>query len=98
MPSREYDNNMRGVLFKAREKRSEKSPDYKGSAEINGIEYWVSGWKEESRSGEPYLSLSFQEKEQERDTRPARSRSRDDDDDRPSRRSSRPMEDDDIPF
>ena len=33
-----YDNNMRGVLFKNSEKKSEKSPDYLGKIEIDNVE------------------------------------------------------------
>jgi hypothetical protein len=36
---------------------------YSGSATVNGREYWLSGWKKKSKSGTPFLSLSFKAKD-----------------------------------
>lgn len=58
-----YDNNNSGVLFKNDRKESERHPDFKGNAEVNGVEYWVSGWKKQGKSGNTFISLSFQPKE-----------------------------------
>ena len=58
-----YDNNLTGALFKNDKKETEKHPDYKGSCEINGTEYWVSSWLNESKNGRKYLSLKFNAKE-----------------------------------
>ena len=59
----EYDNNLRGVLFPEKEKRSDNSPDYSGSCEIDGKQYWLDGWKRLSRSGDPFLSIRFKLKQ-----------------------------------
>jgi uncharacterized protein (DUF736 family) len=59
----QYDNNLTGALFKNDRKESETHPDYKGSCEINGTEYWISSWLNESAKGKKYLSLKFQPKE-----------------------------------
>lgn len=40
-----FDNTNRGVLFVEESKKSEKHPDFKGSLNIDGKEYWISGWK-----------------------------------------------------
>jgi hypothetical protein len=59
-----YNNNMRGTI--GRNKRREKSnhPDYNGSCEIDGVEYWISGWMQENRTThEKFLSLAFKEKD-----------------------------------
>jgi hypothetical protein len=58
-----YDNELKGVLFKNGEKSKDEDRDYSGSATINGCEYWLSGWKRTSKSGTPFLSLSFKPKE-----------------------------------
>ncbi|QRE00553.1 hypothetical protein [Burkholderia phage BCSR129] len=78
MSGQQYDNELRGVLFKTREKRNERSPDYNGNCQIDGVEYWVSGWVKEGRSGK-FLSLSFNKKDQ--NAQPRRAASSDGDDD-----------------
>lgn len=63
MMANKFDDNMRGVLFRAKEKRAESSPDYTGNVTINGVEYALSGWKKVSRNNEPYLSIAAKVKE-----------------------------------
>lgn len=58
-----YDNNNSGALFINDRKEKSTHPDFKGSAEINGVEYWVSAWKKQGKSGNNFISLSFQPKE-----------------------------------
>lgn len=48
-----------GSLF-SNEKKGDTSPDYKGSALVGGVEYWVSLWK--GHIGKPH-SLKFTAKE-----------------------------------
>lgn len=60
-----YDNTNSGALFKNDRKESEKHPDYKGSINVDGVEYWVSSWINESKSGKKYLSLKLNKKEEE---------------------------------
>lgn len=66
--SQQYDNNMRGVLFKNDRKENDRHPDYKGSCEIDGVKHWISAWIKESQKGK-FMSLSFQVSE---DAAPAR--------------------------
>lgn len=61
--TKEYDNNLRGVLFKNDRKESDSHPDYKGSAEVDGVEYWLSAWIKTGANGK-FMSLSFRAKEQ----------------------------------
>lgn len=63
----DYDNNLRGVLFQ-NDKVKDTQPDYKGSCEIDGKQYWLSGWKKLSKDNKPFLSLAIQEKEVVTDT------------------------------
>lgn len=56
----QYDNNLRGALFTNDKGGVERRPDYRGTCEIEGIEYKIAGWKRKTRSnGRPFLSLSF---------------------------------------
>lgn len=58
-----------GALFKNKDRKTEKHPLYTGTALIDGVEYWVSSWVNEIRSGdragEKYMSLNFKPKEQQ---------------------------------
>ncbi len=62
----QYDNELSGALFKNDKNGNEKRPDYRGQCEIAGIEYWVSGWIKEPKSGgAKFMSLRFEAKEKE---------------------------------
>ena len=52
-----------GSIFTNDKREKETHPHYKGSAKINGVDYWVSSWVND-KNGKKYMSLSFQEKEQ----------------------------------
>ena len=59
----EYDNELRGALFRNRRMREgKKDPQMQGQATIAGVEYWVSAWTNE-KNGERYQSLQFKPKE-----------------------------------
>lgn len=62
----EFDNTNRGSLFKNDKKTEEKHPDMSGSINIEGVEYWISGWKKQSKAGTGFISLSVRTKEQTR--------------------------------
>jgi len=53
-----------GALFKNDKKQSDSHPDYKGSAMIDGSDYWVSGWINVSSAGTAYMKFSYTAKEQ----------------------------------
>jgi hypothetical protein len=62
----EFDSTNRGSLFKNDKKTEEKHPDMSGSINIDGTEYWISGWKKQSKAGTGFISLSVRPKEQVR--------------------------------
>jgi hypothetical protein len=72
----EYDNRNRGALFRNDDKdpNDNQDRDYSGSLDIEGTEYWLSGWvKTSKKSGKKYLSLSVKPKQ---DKPPATNKSR----------------------
>lgn len=59
----QYDNTNRGALFiNDRKRAGSNQPDYKGSINIEGVEYWVSGWVKSTTRGE-IVSMSVEKKE-----------------------------------
>jgi hypothetical protein len=62
----EYDNTNRGAIWKNENRQNEKHPQYKGSINVGGVEYWLSAWvgnKDNPKA--PALSLSVQAKEEQ---------------------------------
>jgi hypothetical protein len=61
--AKEFDNRNRGALFKNEEKDGENDREYSGTLDVEGTEYWISGWVRTSRkTGKKYLSLSVKPK------------------------------------
>lgn len=61
----EYDNEKTGVLFPNDKRGNEKAPDVTGTAEIEGVEYRVAGWKRISNNtGKKFFSLKFETQEE----------------------------------
>jgi hypothetical protein len=61
----EYDNRNRGALFRNDDKdpNDDKERDYSGTLDVEGTEYWLSGWVRTSKkTGKKYLSLSIKPK------------------------------------
>jgi hypothetical protein len=61
MSYEQKDNS--GALFKNEEREGDSQPHAKGSAIVNGVEYWVSAWTKESKAGARYQSLAFTRKD-----------------------------------
>lgn len=68
----EYDNTDKGVLFKNQRKTTDNHPDYTGSLNVGGQEFWLSAWIKTGQKGK-FMSLSIQPKEQQRAPAPQRS-------------------------
>jgi hypothetical protein len=59
-----------GTIFTNDEKNPDNPahetwPDSKGSALIDGVEYWVNCWRKFPKDKKPYLSMSFTPKERQ---------------------------------
>lgn len=87
----QYDNTNKASLWKNDRKTEDKHPDYKGSVNVEGVEYWMSGWvntagPNSKRAGEKYISLRLELKEGQQ-TKPA-----------PQPQQAAADLDDDLPF
>lgn len=55
----QYDNTNRGAIWKNDRKDSDRHPDFKGSLNVDGIEYWVSAWRRKEGASPQSPALSF---------------------------------------
>ena len=83
-----YDNINKGSLFKNDRKETANRPDYKGSINVEGTEYWISGWIKTAgphakNPGSKFLSVSLMAKNGGSAPRRPQSSSLDCDDDIP---------------
>lgn len=64
---KEYDNTNKGSIWKNEKKTTDNHPDFTGSLNVNGVDFWVSAWKrKEGQSPKaPALSFSIKPKEEE---------------------------------
>jgi len=84
----EYDNTNRGILSRNDRKEKDSHPDMKGTINVDGVDYWLSGWTKTKKDGSgKFLSLSVEPKQQMTAAKPA-----------PKRQSKVEDMDDDIPF
>jgi len=57
-----YDNTNRWTLNKNERKEKETHPDYKGSINVGGVDYWLDGWIKEGANGK-FISGSIKRKD-----------------------------------
>lgn len=64
--------DLTGSLFKNDRKEKDTHADYRGSALIDGDEFWLDAWINKDRNGNSYMSLKFKLKDTARagDSRP----------------------------
>lgn len=61
----QYDNNNSGALFENDRANGDKDPHMKGSAEVDGIEYWVAGWwTRPKQGGDEFLKIRLTPKDE----------------------------------
>lgn len=61
--TKQYDDTNRGALFKNDRKELDNHPDYKGSINCDGVDYWLSAWIKEGQKGK-FMSLSIKPKDE----------------------------------
>jgi hypothetical protein len=84
----QYDNTNSGAIFVNDKGDNPKRPDRKGSINVEGVDYWISGWIRE-KEGKPYMSLKVERKENQGQAQSAKPQ---------AATQSQPEEDDSIPF
>ena len=83
----EHDNSNRGAIWRNEKKEKDTHPDFTGSLDVDGVQYWVSAWKRKDGAGPKAPALSFSVKP--KDEAPARGKA-------PAKAAD--FESEDIPF
>jgi len=63
----EYDNTNRGSVWKNDKKETEKHPDFTGTMNVEGVEFYVSAWKRKEGANPKAPALSFSIKPKQAD-------------------------------
>jgi len=59
-----YDNTNKGILGRNDRKTQDNHPEFSGSINVEGREYWLSGWVKERKDGSGrFFSLSVKPKD-----------------------------------
>lgn len=63
-----YDNTNSGMLARNERRTTDKHPEYSGSINVEGVDYWLSAWVNEGKAGgkmegKKYFSLKLNRKE-----------------------------------
>lgn len=56
---------MSGILFREKDRKHDRAPEYTGKCLINGQELRIAAWVKEGRNGSKFMSLAFQEPRQQ---------------------------------
>ena len=60
----DYDNTNQGILSRNDRKESDSHPDFKGQINVDGKEYWLSGYVKERKDGSgKFFSLRVKAKD-----------------------------------
>ncbi len=78
------EKDMTGILFVNDRKEKDTHPDWNGRGVVDGKPVWIKAWKKEGAKGK-FLSLSFQEREEQNKSKP-------------NNRERKPVDDSDIPW
>ena len=62
-PTMADQRELSGVLSRNKKRETDKQPEFKGTATIAGVAYWVSAWVKEGPDGK-FFSLAFTAKDQ----------------------------------
>lgn len=57
-----YDNTNRWTLNRNDRKETARHPDYKGSLNVDGVDYWIDGWVKDGANGK-FISGTLKPKE-----------------------------------
>lgn len=61
----EYDRTNTGIISKNDRKQQDSHPDIRGDLNVEGVDYWISGWQKKRKDGSgSFYSLSIKRKQE----------------------------------
>jgi hypothetical protein len=54
-----YDNTNRGSIWKNEKKEKDTHPDFTGSINVDGVDYWLNGWRRKEGAGPKSPAMTF---------------------------------------
>jgi hypothetical protein len=65
MSDKQFDETNRGAIWKNDKKEKDTHPDWRGSINVEGVDYWLSGWsrKQGDNPKSPSVRFSVQRKD-----------------------------------
>ena len=60
-----FDPTNRGALFKNERKEKDTQPDYTGSLNVGGVEFFLDAWLKTAESGRKFMSVSVKRKDKQ---------------------------------
>jgi spermidine/putrescine-binding protein len=69
----DFDNTNKGAIWKNEDRQSDKHPHFRGSINVEGVDYWVSAWLKDKDANPkaPAMKFSVQKKEAQATNSPA---------------------------
>lgn len=62
----DYDNTNRGSIFKNDKKEKETQPDFTGKLNVDGVDYFIDGWRYAEKPGKKaFISLKVKKMEKQ---------------------------------
>lgn len=63
-----YDNTNTGLMYRNERRQNDRQPEFTGTVNVDGVEYWLSGWVKEGKpggklEGKRFFSLSLKAKD-----------------------------------